>query len=87
MTTRERFRRVMIGDAAVDRLPAIEWAYWWDKTLELWYGQGLPRGLDEAAMADFVGIDCNTQFLAAPQNTGLCPGNVTRQGIVERIGL
>ena len=36
--------------------------YWWDKTLELWYGQGLPRGLDEAAMADFVGIDRNTQF-------------------------
>ena len=61
MTTRERFRRVMAGDAAVDRLPAIEWAYWWDKTLELWYGQGLPRGLDEAAMADFVGIDRNTQ--------------------------
>mgnify|MGYP006879824052 CR=1 FL=1 len=77
MTTRERFRRVMAGDAAVDRLPAIEWAYWWDKTLELWYGQGLPRGLDEAAMADFVGID---PVLAAPQNTGLPPGNVTRQG-------
>ena len=53
MTTRERFRRVMAGDAAVDRLPAIEWAYWWDKTLELWYGQGLPRGLDEAAKPDF----------------------------------
>ena len=55
MTTRERFRRVMAGDAAVDRLPAIEWAYWWDKTLELWEGQGTPRGVDENAMANVSG--------------------------------
>ena len=80
MTTRERFRRVMIGDAAVDRLPAIEWAYWWDKTLELWYGQGLPRGLDEAAMADFVG---NTQFWL-PHKTPDCPRETSHgRGIVE----
>ena len=83
MTTRERFRRVMIGDAAVDRLPAIEWAYWWDKTLELWYGQGLPRGLDEAAMADFVGIDRNTQFWL-PHKTPDCPRETSHgRGIVE----
>lgn len=42
MTTRERFRRVMAGDAAVDRLPAIEWAYWWDKTLELCTARDCP---------------------------------------------
>ena len=83
MTTRERFRRVMAGDAAVDRLPAIEWAYWWDKTLELWYGQGLPRGLDEAAMADFVGIDRNTQFWL-PHKTPDCPRETSHgRGIVE----
>ncbi len=83
MTTRERFRRVMAGDAAVDRLPTIEWAYWWDKTLELWYGQGLPRGLDEAAMADFVGIDRNTQFWL-PHKTPDCPRETSHgRGIVE----
>ena len=83
MTTRERFRRVMAGDAAVDRLPAIEWAYWWDKTLELWYGQGLPRGLDEAAMADFVGIDRNTQFWL-PHKIPDCPRETSHgRGIVE----
>ena len=83
MTTRERFRRVMAGDAAVDRLPAIEWAYWWDKTLELWYGQGLPRGLDEAAMADFVGIDRNTQVWL-PHKIPDCPRETSHgRGIVE----
>jgi hypothetical protein len=26
----------------VDRLPRIEWATWWDKTVERWRGEGLP---------------------------------------------
>ncbi|MFR1359008.1 MAG: hypothetical protein ACLSBB_17585 [Ruthenibacterium lactatiformans] len=73
----------MSWPATVDRLPAIEWAYWWDKTLELWYGQGLPRGLDEAAMADFVGIDRNTQFWL-PHKIPDCPRETSHgRGIVE----
>ena len=53
------------------------------KTLELWYGQGLPRGLDEAAMADFVGIDRNTQFWL-PHKTPDCPRETSHgRGIVE----
>jgi len=37
----ERFRAVM-NFQPVDRLPCIEWATWWDKTVERWRGEGLP---------------------------------------------
>lgn len=40
MNNRERFRRVMNFEP-VDRLPAIEWATWWDKTIAAWQEQGL----------------------------------------------
>jgi len=44
MTTRERFRAVM-NFQPFDRLPEIEWAVWWNKTLERWVSEGLPREL------------------------------------------
>jgi hypothetical protein len=43
MTPRERFRAVM-NFQPFDRLPVIEWASWWDKTIERWHGEGLPAG-------------------------------------------
>lgn len=36
----ERFRAVM-DFQPVDRLPRIEWANWWDKTIDRWCGEGL----------------------------------------------
>jgi hypothetical protein len=44
MTTRERFRAVM-NFQPFDRLPMIEWALWWNKTVERWVSEGLPREL------------------------------------------
>lgn len=44
MTNRERFRRVMNFEP-VDRLPMIEWATWWDKTIERWKGEGMEVAL------------------------------------------
>lgn len=40
MNARERFLRTMNFEP-VDRLPMLEWATWWDKTLERWQGEGL----------------------------------------------
>ena len=40
MTARERFRRALAFERA-DRLPMIEWAMWWDKTVDRWRGEGL----------------------------------------------
>jgi len=42
MTHRERFHRLM-NFQPVDRLPAVEWAGYWDKTLARWHDEGLPR--------------------------------------------
>ena len=51
MNVRERFHAIMNG-RPVDEMPVLKWAYWWDKTLDVWYGQGIPRGLDERGMHD-----------------------------------
>jgi hypothetical protein len=40
MTPRERFHAVM-NFQPFDQLPVVEWAPWWDKTLERWRGEGL----------------------------------------------
>ena len=50
LTTRERFTRVLRFQQ-VDRLPVMEWAPWWEKTLERWRGQGMPARLSAAPMA------------------------------------
>jgi hypothetical protein len=46
MTSRERFHAVM-GFEPFDRMPMIEWAAWWNKTIERWHGEGLPADVDD----------------------------------------
>ncbi len=60
----ERFRAVM-NFQPVDRLPVWEWAMWWDKTIERWHGEGLPRELaaaDVFAISGSFGLDPYQQF-------------------------
>ena len=58
----ERFRNVMSFKSA-DRLPVIEWAVWWDKTIEKWHKEGLPSELKEAAeIRAHLGLDCYNQL-------------------------
>jgi len=57
MTNRERFRRVLNFEP-VDRLPIIEWAGWWDKTVARWRTEGLPEELTDAfAIRQHLGLD------------------------------
>ncbi len=57
MTNRERFRRVM-SFQPVDRLPIIEWATWWDQTVNRWHREGLPPDLTDAfAIRCHFGLD------------------------------
>lgn len=46
MNTRERFQAVA-GFKPFDRLPIIEWAGWWDKTIERWHAEGLPAAITD----------------------------------------
>jgi hypothetical protein len=41
MTAHERFGAFMRGKS-FDRLPMIEWAPWWDKTVDRWKKDGVP---------------------------------------------
>ena len=68
----ERFRGVM-SFLPVDRLPAIEWAPWWDQTLDRWYQEGLPRELTGwAEIGDYFGLDSHGRFRVSPRGPG-CP--------------
>ena len=43
MNPRERFLKVLNFEKPGDRLPLIEWAPWWDQTIERWKKEGLPK--------------------------------------------
>ncbi len=58
MTNRERIRNVF-HFRPVDRLPHIEWATWWDKTLARWQAEGMPK---DAYPFAFFGLDDHRQF-------------------------
>ncbi|MDD2708279.1 MAG: uroporphyrinogen decarboxylase family protein [Verrucomicrobiae bacterium] len=52
----------------VDRLPAIEWAGWWNLTIERWRKEGLPGHLaDAGAIREHLGLDCCRQIWIAPR--------------------
>jgi hypothetical protein len=66
MTNRERFNRVLNFEP-VDRLPVLEWAGWWDKTIDRWRLEGLPAELtDGGDIREYFGQDCHRQYWIAP---------------------
>lgn len=57
MNARERFHAVM-NRQPVDRMPIVEWAVWWDKTIDRWQGEGLPNlQSNRYAIAQHFGLD------------------------------
>ncbi|MBN2308111.1 MAG: hypothetical protein JXR94_04025 [Candidatus Hydrogenedentes bacterium] len=72
MDVRTRFQRLMRFEP-VDRLPLLEWATWWDKTIERWHGEGLPPELVEGgAIRDYFGQDAYRQTWIPPRKPS-CP--------------
>ena len=57
MTARERFAHICRFESGIDRLPCIEWAAWWDRTLRRWETEGLPAGMDLDASLAWFGLD------------------------------
>lgn len=83
LTNRERFRRLMSGEGPIDRVPALEWASWWDKTITLWEQNGMPSGLDTQELYDYFQLDSIAQFWF-PHKTEDCPQDVSHgSGIIE----
>lgn len=61
-TVRSRFQKVMLGEMPEDRLPIMEWAVWWDKTITRWEGEGLPSGLGTHGIKRHFGLDVDYQL-------------------------
>ncbi|HEY3397440.1 MAG TPA: uroporphyrinogen decarboxylase family protein [Armatimonadota bacterium] len=87
MTNRERFQAVM-SFQPVDRLPIIEWAGWWDKTLTRWYGEGLPAEMTDAfEIRRWFGLDeLQQNWFAAAQPDTPPPPPDRRQWILNGDG-
>lgn len=73
MNLREQFHAIMNGLPA-DGMPVMEWAYWWDKTLDIWYKQGLPAGLNDQQMQDYFNLAHHKHFWLAHKTAG-CPSD------------
>ena len=72
MNTVERFKKVLAFES-FDRLPMIEWAWYWDKTLARWYDEGLPRELsDDHGIREYLGLDNYRQLWISPL-ASTCP--------------
>ena len=72
MHTRERFHAVM-NFKPYDRLPIIEWASWWDLTIERWHKEGLPQDItDRYDICKYFGLDVYKQDWILPY-TKNCP--------------
>ena len=57
MNARERFHAVM-GFQPFERLPVVEWAVWWNETIERWHSEGLPADLtDRYDICKYFGLD------------------------------
>lgn len=72
MKNRERVQAVLSFERPEDRLPMIEWASWWDKTLDAWHSQGLSPDIPWEGLAPALGLDRHVQFWL-PHRAADCP--------------
>ncbi|MBS3763517.1 MAG: hypothetical protein KGZ25_09480 [Planctomycetes bacterium] len=72
MTTRQRFLDVMHFAKPSDRLPMVEWAAWWNDTIDNWLEQGLPEDKSYVELQEYFGLDPMICISARAQS-GDCP--------------
>ena len=72
MNTHERFQAIANFEP-FDRLPLLEWAGWWNKTIDRWHSEGLPEDLtDRYDICRHFGLDIYLQDWIMPK-TSSCP--------------
>lgn len=76
----ERFQAI-VNFEPVDRLPRIEWASWWDQTVQRWQAEGLPTA-DRYEMYRYFGLDPYWQWWFGPRAATLPPPAGHGQGCV-----
>ncbi|MBD3385613.1 hypothetical protein GF407_11895 [candidate division KSB1 bacterium] len=82
MKNAARFRAAL-NFAPVDRLPVLEWAPYWDLTVDRWHEEGLPASLQNwEELQDYFELDPMRQLWVWPYKPGApevpkhCPGFV-----------
>ena len=72
MTSRERVDAVLSFQKP-DRLPMIEWAPYWDKTVDRWHSEGLPADINHHQdLCDYFELDPLLQIWVRPRGPN-CP--------------
>jgi hypothetical protein len=82
VNNRERFIRTL-NFQPVDRLPVIEWAGWWDKTLARFQAEGLPSELDHDGIFEYLGLDMHHQYWITPVSPTIPPVSGHGKGYVS----
>ena len=70
MTNRERVAAVLGGKKA-DRLPTVEWATWWNLTVDRWQQEGAPAQTGPDTLQNYFGIDPLRQIWLGIRGNGL----------------
>ena len=81
-TVRSRFHKVMTGHLPDDRLPRLEWAHWWNLTIDRWQQEGLPVELDVIGVKRHFGLDVDYQIWF-PQHTPEAPLSYSSEGLLH----
>ena len=83
MKNRTRFLNTM-SFKPVDRLPIVEWAGWWDKTIDRWKGEGLPNDLEDAGeIRAYLGLDTMRQWWIGPKKPTFPATEAHGKGVVS----
>jgi len=83
MNVRERFKAAM-NFKKPDKLPAMEWICWWDKTLDRWKGEGLPADLNREDVLRSFGLDVHEWLWFSPRFSIPRPeGRARSEGLIE----
>lgn len=61
-TTRSRFAKTLKGVTPEDRYPLIEWATWWNLTIDRWRSEGLPNDLSYTDIKRYFDLDVDYQI-------------------------
>ena len=89
MTVRDRLIQVLNFQKPQDRLPIVEWAAWWDLTIDRWLGEGLPAEFDFRApdgmrrSLQYFGLDEFYCLGAAPIGSQCPPPACHGSGILK----
>ncbi len=91
MTPRERFLKTLNFEKPDDRLAMIEWAPWWDQTIERWKKEGLAAGLEGEELVELFGLDhliclgCGAATVDCPREKTHGAGILTDEASYEKI--